>query len=186
MSITPHIPSIPPIPPMRPKFEFDFPIDKDDALDLLKSIMDTNDHPIEGRIAGDHLMLVIPPKDRHFWSPWLNLEARDSDPDEHKLTLIKGRFSPNPSVWTGYMMTYSSLLVVAFLALMFGVSQLILKTNPWAFHFLIPIAIIAALMYWSSLIGQKLAHDQMQLLYKVTIETLAKGSGIETLTHKSP
>jgi hypothetical protein len=173
------------LPPMRPKFEFTFPILPAHAIELLQGIMDNNDHPIEGRVAGNHLMLVIPIKDRHFWSPWLNLEARthrahDSD---DTITHIKGRFSPNPSVWTGYMMTYSSLAVLAFLTVMFGVSQAIMGSSPWTFQFLIPILFIAGVMYWSSLVGQKLAHDQMQLLYRVTLETLADGSGIKVLDH---
>jgi len=170
---------------MRPKFNFDFPIVQDQALDLLVGVMDNEDHPIEGRSAGNHLMLVIPIKDRHFWSPWLNIEARENDlPDPS--THIQGRFSPNPSVWTAFMLVYSSLAVLAFLAAMFAVSQLIMGKPPWAFYFLIPITLISAAMYWASLIGQKIAHDQMQLLYRVTLETLAHSSGIETLTHPEP
>mgnify|MGYP003630248791 FL=1 len=168
---------------MRPKFEFNFPIEQPRALDLLKSIMDNNDHPIEGRAAGNHLMLVIPTKDRHFWSPWLNLEAID---ESSKTTHIKGRFSPNPAVWTGFMMVYASLLVLAFLTIIFAFAQLIMHNQPWALQFLIPIILIAATMYWSSLIGQRIAQDQMQLLYRVTLETLAQGSGIDSIDHPNP
>ena len=167
---------------MRPKFEFTFPIAPDHAIDLLQGIMDNEDHPIEGRTAGNHLMLVVPIEDRHFWSPWLNLEARPFQ-DAPPVTHIKGRFSPNPSVWTGFMMVYSGLAVLAFLASMFAVAQLVMSNPPWAFYFLIPIVLIAAVMYWSSLIGQKIAHDQMQLLYRVTLETLSQGSGIKVLNH---
>jgi len=169
------------IPPMRPKFEFEFPIEQSDAIGLLSSVMDAEDYPIEGRIAGNHLMLVVPPKQRHFWSPWLNLEMHDMDGDMHKLTLVQGRFSPNPAIWTGYMMVYSSLAVLVFLAAIFGISQMILQSSPWAFQFIIVILVIAALMYWSSLIGQKIAQSQMHELYDITIQTLAHGSGLETV-----
>ncbi len=170
---------------MRPKFEFLFPIAPEHAIELLQSIMDNNDYPIEGRTAGNHMMLVIPIKDRHFWSPWLNLEARShrANGSDETITHMKGRFSPNPSVWTGFMMTYSSLAVLAFLTVMFGFSQWIMGSTPWTFQLLIPILLIAGVMYWSSLVGQKLAHDQMQLLYRVTLETLAEGAGIQVLEH---
>ena len=168
---------------MRPKFDFDFPIEQPRALDLLKSIMDNTDHPIEGRAAGNHLMLVIPIKQRHFWSPWLNLEATTQLPNT---THIAGRFAPNPAVWTGFMMVYASLIVLAFLTIIFAVSQLIMHNNPWALQFLIPIILIAAVMYWSSLIGQRIAQDQMQLLYRVTLETLAHGSGMDSVNHPIP
>ncbi len=173
------------IPPMRPKFEFDFPISQDEALDLLVGIMDNNDHPIEGRTAGNHLMLVIPTRDRHFWSPWLNIETLENE-SESPSTHIKGRFSPNPSVWTCYMMVYSSLVVLAFLASIFGVSQFIMGNTPWAFQVLVLLALIAGAMYWASLIGQKIAQEQMQLLYKVTLQTLARGSGLDSLSHPEP
>jgi len=171
------------LPPMRPSFAFDFPIDHDRAVELLTGIMDNHDHPIEGRVAGNHLMLVIPVRDRHFWSPWLNLEVLGSEGDG-QASLVKGRFSPNPSVWTGFMMVYSSLAVLAFLAAMFGVSQLILHNPPWAFQIILVLVAIAGVMYWSSLIGQKIAQEQMQLLYRVTLETLGAGAGLESIEHK--
>ena len=83
-------------------------------------------------------------------------------------------------------MVYASLLVLAFLTIIFAVAQLIIHNQPWALHVLIPIILIAATMYWSSLIGQRIAQDQMQLLYRVTLETLAQGSGIDSIDHPNP
>lgn len=147
--------------------------------------MDHDDYPIEGRTAGNHLMLVVPVADRHFWSPWLNLELIEED-ESPGSTHIKGRFSPNPSVWTGFMLVYSSLGVLAFLAVMFGAAQMIMGNSPWALWFLIVLGVIAGSMYWASLVGQKIAHDQMQLLYRVTLETLGAGSGVDRLSHVEP
>lgn len=174
----------PTLPPMRPQFAYDFPINEERALELLKGIMDTNDHPIEGRTAGNHLMLVIPTKDRHFWSPWLNIETLKIEDSHH--TTIKGRFSPNPSVWTGFMFMYSTLAVLASLAFVFGLSQLVLQKPAWAFFLIIPSVLAAAAMYWASLVGQHLAQNQMQLLYRVTLETLAKDAGLDTLADSEP
>ena len=84
------------------------------------------------------------------------------------------------------MMVYSSLAVLAFLSTMFAVAQLVMHNPPWALYFLIPIILIAIVMYWASLIGQKLAHEQMQLLYQVTLQTLAQGSGLDSLSHPDP
>ncbi|MBO6513870.1 MAG: hypothetical protein JJ974_07905 [Phycisphaerales bacterium] len=180
--MTPPLPTI--LPPMRPRFAYDFPISEGRALELLRGIMDTNDHPIEGRSAGNHLMLVIPVKDRHFWSPWLNIETIKTD--DPRLTTIKGRFSPNPSVWTGFMFLYSTLAVLGSLAFVFGLSQLVLQSTAWAFLLMIPAVLAAAALYWASLVGQHLAQNQMQLLYRVTLETLAQDAGIETLTENQP
>jgi hypothetical protein len=156
------------IPPMRPSFAIEFPIESSDAVDRLSSLVRDADYPIEGRVAGNHLMLVIPPSRRHFWSPWLHLEVHDRDDGSR----VKGRFSPNPSVWTGFMLTYIALATLIFFAAMFGVSQWLMNKPPSALMLMgIPL-MIGIIMYWSSLIGQRIAHEQMQELYDASMQAL--------------
>lgn len=163
------------IPPMRPTFVIEFPIEPSSAIDRLAILMNDKDYPIEGRIAGSHLMLVIPPKRRHFWSPWLNLEVQACDLGVQ----IKGRFSPNPSVWTGFMLTYIALGTLVFFALMFALSQWITNKPASALQLaLIPVA-IAIMMYWTSLLGQKLAHEQMHELYEASMNALSSASSAD-------
>lgn len=157
------------IPPMRPTFTIEFPIEPQAAIDRLSLLLKDSDYPIDGRIAGNHLMLVIPPKRRHFWSPWLNLELQPCEEG----ACVKGRFSPNPSVWTGFMLTYIALATLVFFAFMFGLSQWMTNQPPSAFKLaLIPVA-IAIFMYWTSLIGQKIAHEQMNELYDASMDALS-------------
>ena len=157
------------IPPMRPTFTIEFPIASDEAMDRLAGLLKDSDMPIEGRIAGNHLMLVIPPGRRHFWSPWLNLEVHG----EADTATVKGRFSPNPSVWTAFMLTYIALATLVFFAVMFGVSQWMMEKTPRAFNWaLIPI-VLSMLMYWASLVGQKIAQQQMNELYDASMNALS-------------
>lgn len=157
------------IPPMRPSFTIEFPIGAEDAVARLASLLRDEDEPVEGRIAGNHLMLVIPPARRHFWSPWLNLEVHDDGAGSR----VKGRFSPNPSVWTGYMLTYIALGTLVFFAVMFGLAQWTMGRPPAAL-LLSPIPLfIALVMYWSSLIGQRMAHQQMRELYDASMGALS-------------
>ena len=157
------------IPPMRPTFKIEFPIESDHAIDRLSSLVDDHDYPIEGRIAGNHLMLVIPPARRHFWSPWLHIDVREDAPG----SIVKGRFSPNPSVWTCFMLSYIALGTIVFFMFMFALSQWIMKNPPSALM-LVPIpVVIAVIMYSSSLIGQKIAHEQMRELYDASMGVLS-------------
>lgn len=158
-----------PIPPMRPTFQIEFPIETEEALERLSSLLDDADYPIEGRIAGNHLMLVIPPAHRHFWSPWLNIEVNEHDAGSSVL----GRFSPNPSVWTGFMLTYIALATLIFFAAMFGVAQWMMDKPPSVLKLIPVFVIIAALMYWASLIGQKIAQAQMHELYNASMGALS-------------
>ncbi|MBL4591243.1 MAG: hypothetical protein JKY96_04720 [Phycisphaerales bacterium] len=150
-----------PLAKMRPTFEFPSKLTQDQTVEQLRTLIDKDHHPDDGRIAGTHLMLVIPPTARHFWSPWLHIEVHEED--QH--ASVHGRFSPNPSIWTGYMLAYSAILVLLFFAGIFGVAQLMMNNTPWAFAIIPIFLIIAAAMYWSSLVGQRLANDQMHELH---------------------
>lgn len=161
------------IPPMRPTFEIDFPIDPETAISRLCLLLNDDDYPVTGRIAGSHLMLVIPPDRRHFWSPWLHIEVHpqsDTNPDEAK---IHGRFSPNPSVWTGFMLGYIALLTLIFFASMFGVAQWMMDGTPTALKLIPVFVVIGGIMYWASLMGQRIAIAQMHELYDASMAALA-------------
>ena len=98
------------------------------------------------------------------------IDIREDEPG----SIVKGRFSPNPSVWTGFMLTYIALGTIVFFMVMFAVSQWIMKNPPSALM-LIPIpVVIAVIMYWSSLVGQKIAHEQMRELYDASMGVLTR------------
>ena len=158
------------IPPMRPTFTIELPIKPDQAIDRISNLIDDMDSPIEGRIAGSHLMLVIPPANRHFWSPWLNIDVSTHTEGSS----IHGRFSPNPSVWTGFMFGYISLISMSFFAAMFSIAMWMMDKPPKAL-LLIPIfACLAALMYWASIMGQRIAQSQMHELYNASMRALTQ------------
>lgn len=167
---------------MRPTFAIELPIEADVVMARLCSIVDDDDYPIDGRIAGNHLMLVIPPARRHFWSPWLNLEIHDPPLG----SLIKGRFSPNPSVWTGFMLTYIALGTILFFILMFAISQWMMNKPVGALS-LTPIPIVIAIgMYWASLIGQKIAHEQMIELYDAAMGAISQNHSQRSTSNETP
>jgi hypothetical protein len=179
------------IPPMRPTFEIELPLSSDDTIACLTALIHENDFPVSGRIAGNHLMLVIPPNQRHFWSPWLNIEINDhgnkdsnEDSDSHnndtqstQSSSIRGRFSPNPSVWTGIAMSYISLGVLVFFSAMFGIAQWMMEKPPNSLKLIPVFVVIAGILYWASLIGQRLAQTQMNELYCVSMEALKSRIG---------
>lgn len=166
---------------MRPTFTIEFPVDQHDAIDRLSQLVNDRDYPIDGRIAGNHLMLVIPPARRHFWSPWLNIEVHPCDAG----ACVKGRFSPNPSVWTAFMLGYIAMGTLVFFAVMFALSQWMTDSPPSALKLaFIPLA-ISMVMYWASLLGQKIAHEQMNELYDASMDTLRGKDGTPNMPKNS-
>ena len=106
----------------------------------------------------DHVVLCMIPEVRHFWSPWLMLDVQAEDGATH----LFGRFSPHPSVWTGFAFCYLTLTAIGFFALIFAwASQLSGSGNSWL-GLLAPLcAAIAFALWWASQVGQRLARAEM-------------------------
>lgn len=154
---------------MRPTFQLETDLSTEETMKRIQNLVtvdtDPSDHPssptespnFQGQFTRDHALITICENKRHFWSPWMHLEVRSADPVRH----IVGRFSPHPSIWTGFIFSYLAIGVLMFFAMMFGVSQQLSKQSPWAYY-VIPIGLVIALVLWfASKAGQKLAHDEM-------------------------
>lgn len=166
------------LPPMRPTFSVSSPLTVEEALDRLAKPKPSGPGDIHSRVAGKHLMLVIAPDRRHFWSPWLNIEV---DPNGEGST-IHARFSPNPSVWTAFMLGYIALATLIFLAAMFGVAQWMMDRPPSSLLAIPVLCLVAMVMYWASMVGQKLAQAQMHELHDAAMNALAGGESVPTHT----
>ena len=109
----------------------------------------------------DHLVLCMAEDVRHFWSPWLMLDVQAQPGGTH----LYGRFSPHPSVWTGFAFCYLTLGAIGFFALIFSwASHLSGSGKPWV-GLLAPVcALIALGLWWASQAGQRLARGEMATL----------------------
>lgn len=158
---------------MRPTFQLETKMSAIDAMKCIQASFRKSKLPDDpdqnrnsfynGQFAGDHAMISIVDSKRHFWSPWMHLEIRANDTGQQ----IFGRFSPHPSIWTGFMFSYLSIGVIVFFAIMFGVSQQLSGQSPWAYY-VIPIGLIIAMILWfAAKAGQNLAQDEMQTMKSV-------------------
>ncbi len=112
----------------------------------------------QGQFTGNHAMISFVESKRHFWSPWMHLEFRSEDQQR----VISGRFSPHPSIWTGFMFSFLAIACLTLFSAMFGVSQQLSGEAPWAYC-AIPIGLlVAALLWFVSKTGQKLAQVEME------------------------
>ncbi|MEM8783327.1 MAG: hypothetical protein AAGE65_10800 [Planctomycetota bacterium] len=143
-----------PVPAMRPTFQDKLPGSPADVAAKLTDLLER--YP--GRRAGPHLMLTVPEREKHFWSPYVTIELSGT-PDKH--TALHARFSPSPSLWTAIGFTYLALIVVASFALMWAAAQLTLGRTPHAAWVSLVCGACVALLWWVSLVGQRLAYDQM-------------------------
>ena len=164
-------------PPVRPTFELPLTEPVDRAVDQLAAALqrDAADHPVE--VLGQHVVLTIPPGDRHFWSPWLTMEAAPAGTG----STLHGRFSPKPAVWTGFMFAYITLTTAGCFGLMFAASLAIIGRPAWLAMLLGVLALLAAFgMYIAAQIGQGLAREQMDQLHTLVHDA------IDEIRHRPP
>lgn len=155
---------------MRPTFLLETDLSSDEVVKCIRQSIANTTGQYRGRFAGTHAMISIDDSRRHFWSPWLHLEVRETD----SVREVFGRFSPHPSIWTGFMLAYLAIATIMFFALMLAFSQLILKSAPWAFLALPIGLLVAGTLWFASQAGQKLAHDEMGDLRSMVEACLAK------------
>lgn len=145
---------------MRPRFKLQLPVEREEWLGALRSLLDAGSGSLRGQVFSRHAVVQMRDGERTFWSPYLNLEVED-EPDG---SAIRGRFSPHPNVWTMFMGIYMLLGIAGLAGLSYGIVQLTLGESPWAF-FIVPLSIaMFGFVYGATLIGQGLGAEQMYLM----------------------
>ncbi len=167
----------------RPSFSLDVGCDSQAALKHLRAHLAEAPVVLRGTqvpgggatpsdLATNHFTLSVLEPERRFWSPWLNVELTPRG----KGCVLSGRFSPHPSVWTGLMMAYLALAVLAFFALIFAAALSLSGGSPWTLGLAGLCVAIMVLLWWGSQVGQRLAQDQMTAL-QAALELAVAGCG---------
>lgn len=147
-------------PRPRPRFTLSSPLASTEIRDRVNALVRSSpklrgiafEHRIELSIGGD---------ERHFWSPQLVVEV---SPTSDGGSALDVRVGPDPYVWALYLLAYGAMLLVTLWALAFGMVQLWLDQTPTALLAAPALAVLAALVYGASFVGQGLGSDQIYLL----------------------
>jgi uncharacterized integral membrane protein len=145
---------------MRPRFELQLPVTREAWRDALRSELENDPESLRGQVFRKHAVVEIRDGERTFWSPYLNLEVED-EPDG---SVIRGRFSPHPNVWTMFMAVYILLAIIALGGLSYGMVQYTLGESPWSLLVAPAAVALFGFVYGATLIGQGLGAEQMYMM----------------------
>ncbi len=147
-----------------PTFAVKLAMPTDEAVRRLRAAVTTPGLRGVAEFAGDCLDFRVELAVRRFWSPHLSVQVHDASVDGVAGGEVFGRFLPRPEVWTGFAALY---FVAAFAAVgggVYGYVQWALDARPSAL-LLVPAGLVTiAGLYAASLAGQRLSHDQIELL----------------------
>ena len=153
---------------LRPRFKLQTPLQREQLLEQFKHHLKSNSSGFRGTVRDYHVVINIPQKDQHYWSPQLDLSIDEIDGK----TLVKGVMGPKPAVWTKFMFIYSSLGLVATFGLMVGISQITLDQSNWGMWVFALASLGLFVSYFIAQAGKKLGHDQMHDLYNFLLDEL--------------
>lgn len=143
---------------IRPRFSQRVKMSPEEVQSHLRGSIEPIAEQFEIKEFPDFFCLRIAERDRHFWSPRLNLSL---ERDESGATWIHGIYGPNANAWSLFLFSY---LIVGFLGLLAGgmaVAQWTIGsavTWGWA----VAAAVVGlVVLYIVAQFGQKLGAQQM-------------------------
>lgn len=153
---------------IRPRFKRQFELPQEVLLERLHTAAQQADSPVISVHFDHHLILKIPIEQQHYWSPQLHLEVESNEEG----SLVRGLFGPRPSVWLFFVFLYAFLGAIALFVFITGGAQYSLG-QPAPVLWVIPItAVLIGLLYLAAKAGEKLGHEEMQLLYAFMEENI--------------
>lgn len=152
-------------PLLRPTFEHTAMGDAAEVASRIRAALG-RDHPTLGASwarGGLHALLTVPRDRRRWWSPWLHLDVRTHQL-ETSASIVFGRFSPNPALWTASMLAMIALLAIALFGVALGLSQMTLERPAWGWWLGVLAVVAASGFVTGARIAQRLASAQMNEL----------------------
>jgi hypothetical protein len=145
---------------MRPKFSLELSVPADEAILRIRQALDTPGLHGFSMTAGRHTEFLVDESERRIWSPRLSVRIDDAPGG----STLRGRFSPRPDVWTGFMFVYFLVVFLTIFGATLGYVQQLSDQAPWG-YWAIPMGLLTvAAIHVASYVGQRLGAGQMQEL----------------------
>lgn len=144
-------------PRIRPTFEETLPTSIARVTSELIDALKDEHAPVRGKVGRLSAEIVIVRAERVFWSPHLSLAFDERD----GRAIMFGRFSPHPSVWSGFVASYALFAIIAICGSIGGYSQWSIGQRPTALYAVLMAMVGFGTSYGAAFIGQSMALDQV-------------------------
>ncbi|WP_233884473.1 GTP-binding protein [Tenacibaculum piscium] len=156
---------------LKPRFQFDFEMNSQDLLNNIKAHL-LDDKRYKMAIIDAHIIIDVPIKDAHLWSPQLSLEVAELTKTRSK---IKGLFGPKPQIWTFFMFIHFVVASAFLISSVMAYSNWSLKNGSiFPIVMLVILPIVWVLLYLVGAMGKSIGKKQMDELKEFTQDLLIK------------
>jgi len=164
-------------PRARPRFGFGLASPPDAVVKQLESRLEAASG-VEGQVFRRTVLLTIPPKQRKFWSPQLDIQVEEGPEGGTQLCAC---FSPHPQLWTGFIGAQALFALLAVAAGVYGTSLMMLGQPAWlAFGAMGAFLVCGGLVYGGAYVGQGLGSDEMYAL-RAFVESALSSESVESV-----
>jgi len=157
---------------LKPRFKVSVKMPQKAVLKDFEASLNSGDCPYCSKIIGHHIVLDVPEKQSHFWSPQLHLEVEKIT---DKTALIKALLGPKPQIWTFFMFLHFVVAIAFLVFLVIAYSNYTLDKDysfALTMDFILPI--IWLVFYIGGQLGKKKGYKQMQELHDYLMGALSK------------
>jgi hypothetical protein len=161
---------------MRPTFSIPLNVTLDEAVDRLQARLASPEYSSGGVALGHCTELYIDASERRLWSPHLSIQLEEA---EHG-TVLNGRFSPRPEIWTFLMFVYMTMATTAFFGAALAYAQWVVGATLWGLAVAVLSVLAIVLLHGISLVGQRLSRHQMDEL-KLRLDTILEQAFPESI-----
>ena len=167
---------------VRPRFEQNVDYPPDAARDRIVAAVAKETDAFEIRSLPEFLVIHIAEKDRHRWSPRLQLSF---EPAGAESAQIVGVYGPEHEVWAMFIFGYIATGLLGMFSGIYGFAQLYLGQEPWALWITGSMLVVAGFLYLGAQFGQKLGawqtfqlHHAYQTAWGLPADETGSGSHI--------
>ena len=156
---------------IRPRFKIESKENAKTISDKIVIGLNSEGATCIGKVNHNFITLLLPANEQHYWSPQLTITFEEWE----GVTTIRGLYGPRPTVWTMFVFFYSIIGLAVLVIGTFGLSQLMLGNSTGILWWMPVLTIVFLSLYLVSYFGQKMGHNQMEILHNF----FEKASGLE-------
>ena len=156
---------------LKPRFQLEIDSSAANVLSKISEIISLEEKYII-RLVDHHVIIDIPEKESHFWSPQLHMEVEEEGEEKAK---IRGLFGPKPHVWTLFMFIHFGVALAFFIFAVIAYTNHSLGNSiTFPVIMLIVLPILWVTLYWIGRVGKSFGQHQMDELKNFTESILRK------------
>jgi hypothetical protein len=156
---------------LKPRFQLEMNLPATELLSKILAVVD-KEEKYKIKIVDHHIIIDVPEKESHFWSPQLHMEVEDEVDEKAK---IRGLFGPKPHVWTLFMFIHFGVALAFFIFAVIAYTNHSLGNSiTFPVIMLIVLPILWITLYWIGRVGKSFGQNQMDELKSFTESILRK------------